>query len=251
MSTIDWGKIKFRASSWGNLLTEPRSAEDKKAGKLGATCQKELIKIYNQEKYGRKKDITTKQMDKGILCEEEAITMYSRAEKKLYIKNQLRLENEWFTGHPDISDSEDIMKSEEVDDIKCSWDMDSFMPKEIEEVDTGYEAQLNVYFDLTGAKRGSVVYCLVSAPENMIMDEQRKLLYKMDVATEENPEFKAAAAEMRHLMYFEDIDYRERIIKKPVVRNDNLILKMKMKVPIFRAWLAEFDERRMKTYPKS
>lgn len=249
MST-DWNNIRFRASSWGNLLTEPVTKEAKAKGELSKTCQKELILIYNQVKYGRKKDLTTKQMDKGILCEEDAITIYSRAEKKLYVKNQKRLENEWFTGHPDISDHEDIMQAEEVDDIKCSWEMDTFTPKLLEEVDKGYEAQLNVYFDLTGAKRGAIVYCLVSAPENMVLEEQRKLLYRMNVISEESPEFKEAAAEMAHLMTFEDIDYRERVIKKPIVRDDELIEKMKAKVPRLREWLADFEKKHMAQYPK-
>lgn len=231
-------------------MTEPVTKADKDAGKLSKTCQKELIIIYNQVKYGRKKDITTKQMDKGILCEEDAITIYSRAEKKLYVKNQQRLENEWFTGHPDISDHEDIMQASEVDDIKCSWEMETFTPKLLEEVDKGYDAQLNVYFDLTGAKSGAIVYCLVSAPENMVLEEQRKLLYRMNVVSEESPEFKEAAAEMAHLMVFEDIDYRERVIKKPIVRDDELIEKMKAKVPRLREWLADFDALHMRQYPK-
>jgi hypothetical protein len=49
---MNFSNIKFRASSWGNLLTESR---DKKEP-IGKTCQMELIKIYNQEKYGRKKE---------------------------------------------------------------------------------------------------------------------------------------------------------------------------------------------------
>lgn len=246
MSTIDWNKVKFRASSWGALLTDGR---DKKEP-IGKTCAAELIKIYNQLKYGRKKDITTKQMDKGIICEENAITMYSRAEKKLYIKNTQRLENEFFTGHPDIGDHADIMQAQEVNDIKCSWEMDSFTPKLLEDVDKAYEAQLNVYFDLTGATHGAIVYCLVSAPEAMVIDEQRKLLYKMNVISDESPEFVEAAAELSHLMVFEDIDYRERIIKKTVTRNDELIEKMKAKVPLLRNWLAEFEQKHLKQYPK-
>jgi hypothetical protein len=84
----------------------------------------------------------------------------------------------------------------------------------------------------------------------MVLDEQRKLLYKMDVVSEESPAFKEAAAEISNLMVFEDIDYRERIIKKPVTRNDELIAKMKAKVPIMRQWLADFDTLHMSQYPK-
>ena len=48
-------KIKFRASSWGNLLSESRT----KGEVIGKTCAKELFKIYNMEKYGRKKHLIT------------------------------------------------------------------------------------------------------------------------------------------------------------------------------------------------
>src|ERR1700759_2268511 len=71
---VDWNKVKFRASSWGNLMAEPRS---KKEGELGLTCQKELIKIYNLVKYGRKKQIVTRQMIKGIKAEPESIKLFS------------------------------------------------------------------------------------------------------------------------------------------------------------------------------
>ena len=45
MSTIDWNKVKFRASSWGNLLAESKT----KGEIVGKTAAAELIKIYNQE----------------------------------------------------------------------------------------------------------------------------------------------------------------------------------------------------------
>jgi hypothetical protein len=126
---INWNNIKFRASSWGNLLAESKE----KGNPIGKTCAGELIKIYNQEVYGRKKDITTKQMDKGIICEPEAIQLYSLLEGRMYYKNDEQLENEWFRGHPDIGDTDDIRQSYDVSDIKCSWDLDSFMSKLLDE----------------------------------------------------------------------------------------------------------------------
>lgn len=245
-SIVDWDKILFRASSWGNLLTE---SKDRKG--LGQVCQKELIKIYNQVKYGRKKDITTKQMDKGRLCEEDGITMVSRVEKRLYVKNQEELQNDFFRGHPDIFSGDNISTAKEVSDIKCSWEMDTFTPKLLESLDKGYEAQLNVYYDLTGAESGSLFYCLVSAPMQILEQEKKSLLWRMDVATELNPAYIEAAEELERLMVFEDIDIRERVIKIPVPRNDELIDKMKAKVPIFRKWLAEFEKTHMAQYPKS
>src|SRR6185436_20783248 len=114
---IDFSGIKFRASSFGNLMAESKT----KGEPIGKTCQAELIKIYNQEVYGRKRDITTKQMDKGKQCEGQAIALFSVLEGKLYYKNDEELENDWCKGHPDIYSGDNIQSAEEVSDIKCSW----------------------------------------------------------------------------------------------------------------------------------
>lgn len=244
---MDFNNIKFRASSWGNLLTEPRT---KGEGLLSLTCQKELIKIYNREVYGRRKDIVTACMSKGILCEDDSIMLYSKLEGNLYFKNDQQLENEWFTGHPDIYLGDDIYNAEEVDDIKSSFELDTFMPKLIESPDKGYETQLNVYFDLCNCSKGNIVYTLVDAPMSVLEGEKRKLLYSMDVISEESPEFKKAVLELERNLTFGDIDPHERVIKIPIQRNDELIAKMKDKVPIMRTWLQDFHQKHINQYPK-
>jgi len=250
MTNINFNNIKFRASSWGNLLSEPVSKADKEAGKLSLTCQKELIKIYNRVMYGRRKEIVTSAMEKGILCEDDSIMLYSRVEGNFYFKNEEQLENQWFTGHPDIYLGDDIRNAEEVDDIKSSYELDTFMPKLIETPDKGYEAQLNVYFDLCNCSKGNIVYTLVDAPPSVLMAEKRKLLYSMDVVSEESPAFLKAALELERNLTFQDIDYRERVIKIPIQRNDDLIAKMKEKVPVLRSWLTEFHAKHIALYPK-
>ena len=247
---MDFSQTKFRASSWGSLLSEPVSKADKEAGKLSLTCQKELIKIYNRVCYGRVKDITTKQMDKGIQAEGDSIMLLNRVEGKMYMKNDESLENDWFCGHPDLFIGDNIENADEVLDIKTSWELDSFMPKLIEEPDKGYVAQLNCYFSLTGAKSGAIVYALVSAPDNIVESEKKGLLWKMNVISELSPEYLKACAELEKLMIFEDIDYRERIIRQPVQRDDELIQKMKDKVPTMRQWLTDFHQKHINLYPK-
>ena len=243
---LDWSTIKFRASSWGNLLAESKV----KGEVIGKTCASELIKVYNQALYGRKKDIFTKQMDKGKRVEPESIKLYSLVEGRLYFKNDEQLENDYFTGHPDIFLGDNIQNAEEVDDIKSSWELDTFTNKLLDGIDKSYEAQLNVYYDLTGAKTGNLVYCLVSAPQSLVEDEKKRLLYNMDVISEYSPEYLEACAELEKNMIFEDIDYRERVIKIAVPRNDELIQKMKDKVPMLRQWLSDFHTKHMNQYPK-
>ena len=69
-------------------MTDPKEKAAKEAGELSKTAKTELKKIYIKEKYGREKDITTKQMQKGIEVEEESITLLSRVQKKMLYKNE-------------------------------------------------------------------------------------------------------------------------------------------------------------------
>ncbi len=244
---MDFNEIKFRASSWGNLLAESKT----KGEIIGKTCAAELLKIYSQEVYGRKKDITVKQMDKGLQVEDDSIEIFSKVTGDFYFKNDERLENEWFTGHPDIFKGDNILNAEELYDIKSSWELDTFLPKLLEAPDRGYAAQLNCYYSLTGAKSGGIAYCLVSAPHNIVESEKKSLLWKMNVATDLSPEYIKASAELEHLLTFDDIDYRERVIVVPVERDEELIQKMKDKVPVFRQWLADFHKKHMAHFTKS
>lgn len=250
MTVINWDSVKFRASSWGNLLSEPQSKADKEAGKLGVTCQKELIKIYNWVKYGRKVELSGKQIEKGNVCEPESINLYSMVEGVIYEKNEHQLENDWFTGHPDLYLGTDIYNADEIDDIKTRWSIESFMPKLIEKVDAGEIAQMNVYYSLTNAPKGAIVNTLVSAPDYMVEEAKYYALKKLNVATEYSIEAIPAMMEVELNMRFEDIPMQERVIKTPVDRDDELIEKMKSKVPIFRQWLADFEKKHKSQYPK-
>lgn len=243
---IDWSRVKFRASSWGNLLAE---SKDKKEP-IGKTCAGELLKIYNQVKYGRREDIVTAAMDKGKQVEADSIHLFNLVEGKFFFKNDEQLENSFFTGHPDIFSGDTITNAEEVHDIKSSWSIFTFMPKLLDGVDKSYEAQLNCYYDLCNAQGGSIVYCLTSAPLNIIEAEKRKLLFSMNVATELSPEYLKAAQELEKNLVYEDIPPEERVIKINVPRNEELIEKMKAKVPLLREWLHNFDQKHSNQYFK-
>ena len=245
MSKINWDSVKFRASSWGNLLAEPQSKADKDSGKLGVTCQKELIKIYNLVKYGRRRQFTTNAMDKGKLLQSEGIKLFSFVEDELYEENIEQLENEWFTGTLDMFSGKDIRSAKKVWDLKCSYELDTFTPKLIEGIDKGYEAQLNVYYDLTNSEGGGLAYVLLDAPPSVLADEKRRLLYNMDVVSEESPEYLVAVEELEKLLTFPDIHYSERVISQPVQRDDDLIQKMKDKVPRLRQWLFDLEKNHL------
>lgn len=242
---MDWQNLKIHSSSLGLLMTEPKEKTLKDAGELSATAKGHLLKVYAMAKYGRRKDIYTIAMEKGTLVEPESITLLSRVEKRFFKKNTERLENTYFTGLPDLFLGDSIKKAEEIHDIKSSWDLDTFLPNLMKPLDQTYYWQLQSYFDLSGAKRGSICYCLSSAPIQIIEQEKRKLLFNMNVATEENLEYKLASAELEKNMVFEDIDIEERVIKFQVERNDSDIFKAYKKVKQARIFLAEIDQKHM------
>lgn len=256
MSDIDWSKTKFRASSWGALLSEPKTKEEKEAGKLSLTCQKELLKIYRKEKYGwDEDDITTQPMQKGTLVQTGSIMMYSVLEGKVFVENDEELENEWFKGKPDVYVGKSIREADQVDDMKNSYLLSNFTDKMVESVTPAQKCQLNVYYCLSQASGGNIVHALMSLPPEMFKEECDRLLWRMankgQIATELAPEYLYEVEKLKKKYIYDHIPPEERIFKQPVERDEELIQKMKNKVPLLREWLYNFDILHSNQYKNS
>ncbi len=142
---MNWSDTLIRCSSIGNLMTEPKDKAAKDAGELSKTAKTHLKNVYIQEKYGREKDIVTRQMQKGIEVEEDSITLLSRVQKKMLYKNEERLYNDYITGLPDIFEGKSIHESDSITDIKSSYDLFTFMSNIGEPLDSSYYYQLQGY----------------------------------------------------------------------------------------------------------
>ena len=250
MSEINFDKVRFRASSWGNLMASPKDAEDKKAGKLGLSTQKELLKIYRLLKYDwNEDDITTSAMEKGTIVQPESILMYSNVVGELFTENKENLSSEWFTGTPDVYLGKTIQTATQVDDMKNSFILSGFTDKTVEKVTIDQRMQLNVYYSLTGASGGNIVHALVSLPQEMFKKECERVLWRMsnngEIATEYAPEYLEAVERLKKKYIYDHIPEEERIFIQPVERDEELIQKMKDRVPILRNWLKEYHEQHM------
>lgn len=234
---IDFSKTLIRCSSLGAIMSEPQAKAAKDAGELSKTAKTELIKIYIKEVYDREKDITTKQMEKGIVNEDQGIAMLSKYIMQPLIKNQERYSNEWVLGHPDI------INTTTVYDTKLSYDLWSFLPNVTEPLDKGYFYQLQGYMWLTGREFGAIAYVLTDCPQNIIEQEKRWLLNRMDVISEESSEYIEAAAGLEINLIYPDIPLKERVLIIPVLRDEELIEKIKFKITKCREYLQEFSER--------
>jgi hypothetical protein len=233
---MNWNETLIRASSVGYLMTEPVTKADKEAGILSKTAQKHLIEVYIAEKYGRKRDIQTKQMKKGIEAEQDSIDLLSMYLKLPFSKNEERFKNDFITGLPDIINGDTII------DIKSSYDLWTFLGNIPDKLDNLYYWQMQSYMWLTGTRNATIAYCLVNTPENIIQQEKYYLLKKMDVISEESPEFIKEAMKIEFNMTFDDISINERILTFNVNRSEDDILRIENKVLKARIFLQELEQ---------
>jgi hypothetical protein len=236
--TIDWDEFKMRCSCLGALFTEPQSKEAKERGDLSETAKKALIKTYAQVVWGRKKEIVTKCMEKGILVENDAIALLSMVEGVIYDKNEERGENEWVSGHPDII-------SDKIIDIKSSWEPETFIPKIVEPLSKDYFYQVQGYMWLFGKTEAQISYCLVNSPDSIVQNELKRLLFSMEVVTEEDPLYKKVAAELVRNHVFNDIPPAQRVISIKVARDESMIEKIPQKVTKAREFLASLHKKHL------
>lgn len=236
---MDFSNTLFRCSSLGHIMTEPRS----KSEDLSESCKTHLIDIYVSKRYNRQTDIQNKYVQKGLMVEEDSITLFSRVKSKFFKKNIDRLENTFIRGCPDLFQGAKIYSADEVIELKSSWDIFTFFRTQTKKVDSMYYWQCQGYMDLTNAPKSTLGYCLVNTPETIISDEKRRLLWKMGVATEENSDYIQACEEMDRLMRYDDIPMGERVIEFEVLRNQADIDRMHEKVTICREYLNELHQK--------
>lgn len=215
--------IKIRASSVGKIMTNPQSKKET----YSKTMIGELQKIWIEQKYGRSKEIQTLQMEKGITQEEDAITLLSKVDKSFYVKNEENLTNDYLTGTPDII-------TNEVIDIKSSWDIFSFFKSQLEDINKDYYYQLQSYMDLTGLDKARLVYCLVSTPESLISREKDKLTWNGFL--DDPVLYKKAEYEIDRLSRYEDIPAVERVYQITINRNDEDIQAIHERVKLCREY---------------
>ena len=89
---------KFRASSIGEIMTDPKGKDEV----LSVGAKTYLEKLAKQFVYGYDEVISGKYMDKGIQVEDQTIELINRVFFTNYKKNTERRINEWVTGECDI-----------------------------------------------------------------------------------------------------------------------------------------------------
>lgn len=237
----DFSKYKFRCSSLGHLMTEPKLKADKDAGNLSESAKTHCMDIFIRQQYGRQDDIENRFVEKGLAVEEDSITLYSRVSKTFFKKNDKRLFNDFIQGEPDIFTGDTIETATSVKDIKSSWDIFTFYRTFGKKLNPLYEWQTKGYAFLTGAKNVSVAYCLVDTPEPLIEAEKRRMWYKLGQPNEDNELFQDACRVIERSMKYDDIPMNERILEYPVPVDPSEFELIKNKVIKAREYLVKLQ----------
>ena len=222
--------MKIRCSSLGKLMTSPKS----KGEVLSQTAKTYLKELAIEEKFGIRKDFSSRYTDKGNIQEDTAIEMASQVLNLPFaLKNTEYFENEFIKGTPDL------VLDDEIVDIKCSWDGTTFPWFEDELPNKDYYWQMIGYMWLTGRSKARVVYCLVDTPEDIVQDEIRRTSWKkfeIDVTEETETEVRA-----KH--EFSHISENKRVRAFQIELNEANIEQVKEKLLHAREYYNELINR--------
>lgn len=257
--------IRFRCSSLGHLMTDPRS----KSESVSETTKVHLVDVFVSAQYGRYQDITNKYTEKGNAREQDSITLLSRVTGKFYKKNDQRLTDDHITGEMDLYIGKSITEADHVIDIKTAWSANTFFRNKVKGLDKAYYWQVMGYMALTGAKSADVAFCLVNSPAELIMDEKRKVSYQFGADPDSSDEYreKCMQIEKNHIFDMEafqkenpwfdfhsdiekwtfDIPKEERVIIFRVERDQAEIDRMYQRCIDCKAWM---DANLFKTSPE-
>ena len=153
--------MKFRCSSLGKLMTEPRS---KSEGPLSVGAKTYIRELAAQEIFGVEFEISSKQIEKGIEVEGDSIDLLNSVRGLSLVKNVERRSNDLITGECDLFDAE----AKRGHDIKSSWSIATFPITVADCEDRLYEWQMRGYMALWDADEWEVNYCLVDTPDRLI-----------------------------------------------------------------------------------
>lgn len=201
--------------------------------------------LYADLKYGKwnpTKDIGNKYTSKGKAAEDESINLVSQLEGQLFYKNELMVQNEFLRGTPDVIVGEDIYNAEKIIDVKSPWDCETFFANLNYDLVQQYKFQMMGYMAITNAPIAEVHFCLVDIPDFMWEKERNNLFKRMEVVTEESPEFKMAEMQLFRNLHFGDMPPAERRIKFTVERDDELIQKIYSQVEKVREYLPTIEK---------
>ena len=207
--------MKFRCSSIGKLMTEPRS---KSEGPLSVGAKTYIRELAAQEIFGVDFVVSSKAIEKGIECEDDSILLLNKVRGLSQKKNAERKTNDFITGECDLFN----LSEKRGHDIKTSWSIATFPITVSDCEDKLYEWQMRGYMALWDADEWEVNYCLVDTPDHLTGFEPMELHFVSNI-----PEW------MRVTTW---------TVKRDKEKEEAIFEKVKHAREYFKQVIAEFDQ---------
>lgn len=159
--------LRIRCSSLSKIMTEPKSKDEI----LSVGAKTYIEDLAKEFVYGYVKEVSSKEMEKGLIVEQACIELLNEVLFTNYAKNTERRENDWLTGECDI------FTGRKIHDIKAPWSLATFPATVFAGRDKDYEWQLRGYMMLWNVDESEIDYCMVSTPDELIRYEPESLHY--------------------------------------------------------------------------
>jgi len=211
--------LKIRCSALGLIMTPARS----KSEVLSKTAKTYIKQLAIENYFGRKKEITSRYLTKGIDQERESIDLVQDTSKWNFLyKNEEQRENDYLTGTPDVITDKVLL------DVKSSWDVFTHAEHLLEDElqNKKYYWQMQGYMALFRRKKSYLIYCLPNTPQDIIEDEVRRAVWN-ERKIDEDEEIRN---HVEHNHIFDDLNDMHRVKKFEVFYNKEDIQKAYEKI---------------------
>lgn len=200
--------LRIRCSSLSKIMTEPKSKDEV----LSVGAKTYIEDLAKEFVYGYVKEVSSKEMEKGLIVEQACIDLLNEVLFTNYVKNTERRENDWLTGECDI------FTGRKIHDIKAPWSLATFPATVFAGRDKDYEWQLRGYMMLWNVDESEIDYCMVSTPDELIRYEPESI------------------------HYVDHIDPMLRVTRVPYKRDKSLEDKIKVKVDAARLYFEQIAQ---------
>lgn len=192
------GKLTDKQTETFNDLTAKKNAPFE----LSDTAKSWIEKLWRKREKGVEEFLSNKYIEKGLSEEQMGVNLLSKLDGNYYKKNTKQYDNGVFSGEPDID------FGEYIDDVKSSWNLETFMNAKMTNL---YYGQLQIYMELTGKRKARLRYCLVNTPDKLVEDEKRRIQWKLGITDPELEEYRPIFQQIETNMYFSHYPDEERV----------------------------------------
>ena len=169
---VNGNKVKWNGTKKPEELADLIKRRDAPP-ELSDTAKTLVRKTWLKYEKGIYSQIKSKFLEKGIVKEEDSISLITEVEGVLYVKNEERINNEYFSGEADIV--KDFEDKRLIIDTKTSWSAETFFSAE---PTLDYIVQGQIYMELFDAEEFQLKFVLVDTPENLVQREKDNAKWK-------------------------------------------------------------------------